>query len=964
MEHLLQDLRILVVCTVIASIATGVLGIVAWRLCRKLPAISLWRLPRSAIMVLISVAIVATILAQKGDRGTGTTCVPSPPLHGGSGVSPLLGTITNTHNFSCISVDTNGVVALTAAWPEGLLSAGWTIDVLGKEDLSDESWTWGTNGVVDAGATNISWTLESPSPSNCFFMAVVRDTLVDIDDPDGDGLPNAYELAHGTNPWVHDYAFAQRLTVGPNGDFGDIVSALAASEEYSIIAVTSGVYQVDDDIQMPPHPVMVTCEEGYAVFSGATSRAMFLLGSGHDSGHTLFRNLYLNLTSTSGMQAGFWCGGGLPWAAPGAAAVFENVHIRASNPGVEYFGWLFYAPCDATAVIRGCCVNASGAEWIYAVFGDNPPPIVVESCTFVNFPAQSVYQSAAIGLRSTHANGATAVTPPVSVSHVLFDGSFTNAWPLARFEDAGGFLVTMTDCIRPSEPAAPDFMANVTNNVHVLTSQVAWAGFPFADSPAAVLGIGAFAPVPGESLDDADHDTLLDYDEVYVHGTDPFLADSDLDNILDGVELSEGTDPTDSSNYCFSCVVHLSNCDTMYTNSCCAFRLDGDILPPVFTFTTNYAVVALPHVIVTNGVRPHVFAWIDVNGNGTWEVGEPSVTRTVPLTNHVIETDIDLMSVGRDMDGDGLPDTWEVLHGLCATNNTDALADTDGDGLINLHEYWTGCDPLMPDGSNTLLSIMARPIDDGLVGKNPTNAICKFVDYQANGQNGIFILNTNCWAYSIDTSCASMWNSYSQNLRAGTAVSRRHVLVATHYPLWADVELVFCGNDGSICTNKIVASKAVGDTDITVVLLQNELPSNVTPAMILPSNYEFYLNTARYLPCILINQHESILVQEVNSLTTYRNGNTTTPQVSGLSPCCGMRSNWYEPTIDHDSGSPRFLVVGNRVVLLNLTWYGPNSPGYGSFVTSCKDSIQSVMDELCLGYALEELDMVNYQQLP
>ena len=41
---------------------------------------------------------------------------------------------------------------------------------------------------------------------------------------------------------------------------------------------------------------------------------------------------------------------------------------------------------------------------VYAVFGDNPPPVVVESCTFVNFPVQSDYQSAAVGLRSTYAN--------------------------------------------------------------------------------------------------------------------------------------------------------------------------------------------------------------------------------------------------------------------------------------------------------------------------------------------------------------------------------------------------------------------------------------------------------------------------------------------------------------------------------------------------------------------------------
>ena len=32
----------------------------------------------------------------------------------------------------------------------------------------------------------------------------------------------------------------------------------------------------------------------------------------------------------------------------------------------------------------------------------------------------------------------------------------------------------------------------------------------------------------------------------------------------------------------------------------------------------------------------------------------------------------------------------------------------------------------------------------------------KFVDYMVNGTNGVFILNTNCWAYGIDTSCVSM----------------------------------------------------------------------------------------------------------------------------------------------------------------------------------------------------------------
>ncbi|MDY6380395.1 MAG: hypothetical protein SPK90_06370, partial [Bacteroidales bacterium] len=267
-------------------------------------------------------------------------------------------------HLSGISVSSNGAVALTAAWPAGFLTPGQTLDVLGKENLNDETWTWLANCIVEADATNITWTLEDQSPSNYFYKVAVRDSLTDMDDPDSDGMPDVYELAHGTNPWVADAENVPRLTVGPDGQYATLEAALAASAPYSVVSLAAGVYQVNRAIRMPPHPVMVTCEDGCAVFSGAAGPALFLLGSGHESGHAFFRNLYLNLTSTGGMQAGFWCGGGLPWDESGAAAVFENVHVRAPNPGVEYFGWLFYAPCDAPAVIRGCCVNASGAEWI------------------------------------------------------------------------------------------------------------------------------------------------------------------------------------------------------------------------------------------------------------------------------------------------------------------------------------------------------------------------------------------------------------------------------------------------------------------------------------------------------------------------------------------------------------------------------------------------------------------------
>ena len=86
-----------------------------------------------------------------------------------------------------------------------------------------------------------------------------------------------------------------------------------------------------------------------------------------------------------------------------------------------------------------------------------------------------------------------------------------------------------------------------------------------------------------------------------------------------------------------------------------------------------------------------------------------------------------LMDPGaNDSDADGMPDGWEVVHGLDPTDPWDALYDNDGDGLdldqsgdMNLERLWTNLDEfrytkLTPEGYNSTDPRVGDTDGDGL----------------------------------------------------------------------------------------------------------------------------------------------------------------------------------------------------------------------------------------------------------
>jgi hypothetical protein len=200
---------------------------------------------------------------------------------------------------------------------------------------------------------------------------------------------------------------------------------------------------------------------------------------------------------------------------------------------------------------------------------------------------------------------------------------------------------------------------------------------------------------------DTDGDLLTDYDEVYVHHTDPLNPDSDADLMPDGWEAYFGLNPTSATNMVID------------------VEPDGMTSLEEYQYSSNVLGSAI--FAPTNGLNPTV---VDTDGDGLpdgWEVyfgldplnvldgalnpdgdGLTSLAEYQFTTNYlsalVFDPATGLYPTNADTDIDSMPDGWEatyypVLDPLVA----DDIADPDLDGLINSAEYLNGTNPTNSD---------------------------------------------------------------------------------------------------------------------------------------------------------------------------------------------------------------------------------------------------------------------------
>jgi hypothetical protein len=277
----------------------------------------------------------------------------------------------------------------------------------------------------------------------------------------------------------------------------------------------------------------------------------------------------------------------------------------------------------------------------------------------------------------------------------------------------------------------------------------------------------------------------------------------------------------------------------------------------------------------------------------------------------------------------GFPFRKGTLLGLFALGSALAFAPASGD--------------VMPQ------RIVAEyTVDSRLKGKDPRKSMLRLGNYVANAKQEKFELNENWWAKDIDFSCVSPWNTKGGNTRAGVAISRRHVLFCSHFPLQLGAKVYFRGTDGKGYGRILSATNRVSVTDLTVGLLDEDLPLTVHPAAILPDDYEKYIGSGAGLPVVSFDYEEKAIVSELLPIP----GKNRNSYIRSRKPASELRSRFFEPIIAGDSGNPCFLVFNQDPVLLYTLHSG--GAGGGPSVFHLKTMIQYEMDRLKSGYKLKE----------
>ncbi|HUV65458.1 MAG TPA: hypothetical protein VMW24_16295 [Sedimentisphaerales bacterium] len=253
-----------------------------------------------------------------------------------------------------------------------------------------------------------------------------------------------------------------------------------------------------------------------------------------------------------------------------------------------------------------------------------------------------------------------------------------------------------------------------------------------------------------------------------------------------------------------------------------------------------------------------------------------------------------------------------------------------------------------------------------------------------------YVRDAACWAYGLDLTCISPWNSGGSQLRAGVLISPRHVLFAAHYMLDDGCTIRFITQDNQVVTRTMTSKlydpawATYGYPDLAVGILDSDVPEGISFAKILPSDWEEYLpltpeddsgtvNAVVYLypelsringiPLMILDQEEKALVHEG------RICGPKTESVAGTEITRNLMQWWMPRTVSRlefwediaagDSGNPVFAVVLDELVLLAVV----TTTLWGTALHLLQNTVNAWMTSLGGGYQLTPVDLGQFTKV-
>lgn len=174
-----------------------------------------------------------------------------------------------------------------------------------------------------------------------------------------------------------------------------------------------------------------------------------------------------------------------------------------------------------------------------------------------------------------------------------------------------------------------------------------------------------------------------------------------------------------------------------------------------------------------------------------------------------------------------------------------------------------------------------------------------------------------------------------------TMISPRHYLCATHMHC-EDYTLAFLDTNNFTYFRKVLQRLDLTN-DITVGILDQDLPPSVGYLPVLPANYTNYLpaNSTAILQGIGMNQDFCLFGEPMN----FGHGKIVAWN-SALNVPSGLHTNWNVGLRGGDSSNPAMILIRNQLVLVSHNYFANSGPNYACYL----DAINAAMHQLSKKY--------------